>query len=224
MYMTPEGNIRLPFPPNGARSFKMGVKQHFTGSLVAGDDEGREIELESNTEMLTALVMLARRDVVNLESQVRFDWTDEGDKATIHTFDFRAYLRNGTRVALIVKNSKDAAELEFRARMRRLASQATPDFADRVCLITDRDLDPVDVHNAELIHSVRLPDPDPEPDAAVRRVVAGITGAARISDIVAASGCGGSGFRAVVRLIRIHELELVTHERIEPGSLVRRIL
>lgn len=73
MHTTHEGNIRLPLPPNGARSFEMGVKQHFSDSLVAGDDEGRQMDVESHTEMLTALVMLARREVVNLESQVRFD-------------------------------------------------------------------------------------------------------------------------------------------------------
>ncbi len=50
----------------------MGVQKHFTGSLVVGDDEGRVMEFESHTEKQTALVMLARRDVVDLENQVPF--------------------------------------------------------------------------------------------------------------------------------------------------------
>ncbi len=117
----------------------------------------------------------------------------------------------------MVKNSRKAAKEDFIAEMRCLASQVTPDIADRVSLITERHLDPIEVHNAELIHSVRLP--DPEADAAVRRVVAGLIGAVKIKDIVAAAGCSGRGFLAVVRMIRKHELELVAHERIEPEVL-----
>lgn len=222
MYMTPHGTLRLPHAPDAARPIRMGVKEHFTGSLVVGDDEGREMEVESHTEMLTALVMLARRDVVHLENQVPFRWIDRNGTARTHFFDFRTSLRDGTRIALIVKNSRKAADHEFRQEMRLLASQVTPDFADRVSLLTEKHLDPIEVHNAELIHGVRLP--DPEPDAAVRRVVAGISGAVKIGDVVALAGCSGSGFRAVVRLIRTHELELVNHERIEHDALVRRRL
>lgn len=45
----------------------MGVKEHFTGSIIIGDDEGEEMEFQSHTEMQTALVMLARRDVICLQ-------------------------------------------------------------------------------------------------------------------------------------------------------------
>lgn len=220
MHKTPNGSFILPRPPHAARSIKMGVKQHFTGSLVVGADEGWEIETESHTEMVTALVMLARRDVQSLENQIPFSWIDRDGTATRHFFDFRVTLRNGMRVALIVKNARKAADPVFQADMRCLARQVPPEFAERVTLITEKHLDPIEVHNAELIHCVRQP--DPAADAAVGRVVAGIIGAARITDIAAASGYGGSGFRAVVRLIRNHELELVSHERIEPASLVRR--
>lgn len=194
----------------------MGVQKHFTGSLVLGDDEGWEMEFESHTEML------ARRNVVSLENQIPFRWINRKGESTIHHFDFRVSLRDGARVILIVKNSRKAARADFLADMRLLASQVTPDVADRVSLITERHLDPIELHNAELIHSVRLP--DPEPDASVRRVTAGLTGAAKIEDIVAKSGCSGRGFLAVVRLIRKHELELVAHKRIEPEVLVRRRL
>lgn len=220
MHMTPDGNIRLPLPTEAVRRIKKGVKQHFTGSLVAGEDEGREVETESHAEMITALVMLARRNVVGLENQVPFSWTDRDGIARTHFFDFRVSLRDGSRLGLIVKNARKAAQPGFCTDMRFLARQASPDFADRIALVTSKHFDPVEVHNAELIHSVRLP--DPEPDAAVRRVVAGITGAARVCDIVVAAGCLGSGFRSVVRLIRNHELELVTHERIDHETLVRR--
>lgn len=198
----------------------MGVKQHFTGSFIDGDDEGREIEFESHTEFMVGLVMLARPEVVKVENQVLFRWMDEEDQARRHFSDYRVTLSDGSRIALVVKKNPKAFDPEFRLWLRGLARRAVPDFADRFSLITMADLDPVEVHNAQLIHAVRQP--DPEPDAAVREVVASIVGAARISDIAAAAGCRGSGFRSVVRMIRNHELEIVAHERISPSTLVRR--
>lgn len=220
MHITPDGAFRMPQRPTAARSIRMGKRFHFTGSLIMGEDEGQELEFESHTEMQVALVMLARPQVVSLENQVAFNWIDRDGAASVHFFDFRVSLRDGTRTALIVKHARKAAEPDFRADMRCLARQVDPAFADRVCLITEHDLDPTEVFNAELIHSVRLP--DPEADAAVRRVAASLTGAAKIADIVAASGCCGKGFRAVVRVIRGRELELVSSERIAPDALVRK--
>lgn len=121
MHKTPNGTFILPRPTRAARSIKMGVKQHFTGTLIVGADEGWEVETESHTEMLTALVMLARRDVQSLENQVPFSWIDQEGIGRTHFFDFRVLLRNGTRVALIVKNARKAAQAEFQADMRCLA-------------------------------------------------------------------------------------------------------
>lgn len=220
MLKTPKETFILPQKSKAARSIKMGVQKHFTGSIVCGDGAGEIIKYESHTERQTALVMLARREVVMLESQIPFGWIDQDGKARTHFFDFRISLHDGSRVALIVKNSRKAAKPEFVAEMRCLAIQAKGNVADRVSLITEAHLDPIEVHNAELIHGVRFP--DPETDAAVQTVVAGIIGAARIEDIATAAGCPGRGFLAVVRMIQTHELELVAHEYIEPAALVRR--
>ncbi|MCA1775050.1 MAG: hypothetical protein LC676_05410 [Loktanella sp.] len=222
MHMTPNDTFRLPLPPIAGRRIKMGVQKHFTGSIVFGDDEGRVMQFESHTEKQTALVMLARRDVMDLENQIPFVWTDWMGELRSYSFDFRVSYRDGTRIALVVKNSRKAAEADFLAETRFIARQVTPDVADRVSLVTERHLDPIEVHNAELIHSVRQA--DPETDAAVRRVVAGTVGAVKIADIVSAAGCSGRGFLAVVRMIRKHELALVLHERIEPEVFVRRSL
>ncbi|SDY37287.1 hypothetical protein SAMN05444340_106185 [Citreimonas salinaria] len=219
MHMTPSGAFLLPQPPNAARRIKMGVQKHFTGSLVIGD-EGQVVEFESHTEKLTALVMLARPDVVHLESQIPFGWRDQAGQEKTHTFDLRVTYVDGKRVALFVKNSREAAKAEFRAETLLIASQVTPDFADRVSLVTEKNLDPIEVYNAELLHSVRIP--DPEADAAVRRVVAETSGAVKIENIVSAAGCSGRGFLATVRMIRTHDLELVARERIEREALVRR--
>lgn len=220
MHETPSGTFILPSRPQAGRKITMGVQKHFTGSIVFGDCGGQVMQFESHTEKIVALVMLARRGVVGLENQIPFPWTKLNGATATHFFDFRVSLTDGSRVALIVKNARKAAKAEFVAEMSCLASQVTSDFADRVALITEEDLDPIEVHNAELIHSVRLA--DLEADTAVRTVVAELTGTAKIRDISVASGLSGRGFLAVVRMIGKHELELEAHDRIDPDVLVRR--
>jgi hypothetical protein len=219
MYETPDGGIRLPRPYTG-RKMGFGAQKHFTGSLVHGEDEGQVADVQSHTEMLTALVALARRDVVRLENQVEFKWTDLDGSQHTHFFDFRVTLRDGRRIALVVKWSTEARKPEFKAKTARIASQVPSAFADEVVVVTELDLDPIEVHNAELIHAVRVPEPDV--DAAARRAIQTLVGAARIGDLVTEIGREGRAFRAVVRLIRSHDLQLVDHERITYDTLVRR--
>jgi hypothetical protein len=219
MYETPDGGIRPPRPYTG-RKMGFGAKRHFTGSLVHGEDEGAVMDVESHTEMLVALVMLARRDVVLLENQVSFPWFDSDGSERLHRFDFRVTLRDGRRIALMVKWSTEAQKPKFKGKAARIASQVTSAFADEVVVVTELDLDPIEVHNAELIHAVRVPEPDV--DAAARRAIQTLVGAARIGDLVTEIGREGRAFRAVVRLIRSHDLQLVDHERITYDTLVRR--
>jgi hypothetical protein len=220
MYATPTGALRRPAPPDAARQVAMGARHHFSGTLIVGEDEGTAVDVESHLEMQVALVMLARRDVVHLETQVPCPWVDAAGHARTHYFDFRLMLRDGSRVALIVKPAKTARTARFRETAARIAAQVTPDIADRVCVMTDRHVDPIDLHNAELLHGCRTP--DPEVDAAARRMIGGLRGAARIGDLVAALDRGGRGFRAVARLLRSHDLDLVRHERITPEAHVTR--
>lgn len=218
--VTPRGGVRLPLSPMAARRVAKGAKGHFSGLLVMGEDEGQAMEVESHTEMVVALVMLARPNVVGLENQVPFGWTDGTGFRRTHYFDFRVNLRDGSRTALIVKANKRLASEDFREETRRIASQVTPDFADRVCVMTEKHIDPIEAHNAELLHSVRRP--DPEADSAARRALADVRGSVRVGDLVERTGFRGRGFRAVVRLIRGRELELSRQERIGHGALVRR--
>ena len=198
----------------------MGSKHHFTGALVFGEGAGKTMEIESHTEMQIALVMLARPEVIDLENQLPFRWTDDQNVLRTHYFDFRVTLRDKSRVALIVKSAHKAATATFQATARRIASQVPQAFADRVWVLTEKHLDPVEVHNAELIHAVRVP--DPEADAAILSAASGINGAVRIGDLAEQTRLRGRGFWAVVRQIRRHHLVLATHERIAPDAFVRR--
>jgi hypothetical protein len=139
--------------------------------ITLGDDEGRAVNKESHLEMPVALVMLARRDVVHLETQVPYPRVDVAGRARTHYFDFRLVLRDGSRVALIVKPAKTA---RFRETGASIAAQVTPDIANRVRIMTDRHVDTVDLHNAELLHGCRTP--DPTVDDAARRLIGGQRG------------------------------------------------
>jgi hypothetical protein len=86
--------------------------------------------------------------------------------------------------------------------------------------MTERDIDPVEYHNAEIMHEMRRP--DPEADAAARRAIGELVGAVQIQDLVDAIGFGSRGFRAVVRLIRSRDLKLINNVRIAHEAYVYR--
>ncbi|MBM9595936.1 hypothetical protein [Roseitranquillus sediminis] len=182
MYETPTGGILLPQPPSAARSIKMGVQKHFTGALVCGEDEGRAMEMESHTEMQIALIMLARREVVEVENQVPFPWKDEEGALRTHFFDLRVSLRDGTRVAIFAKNSRDAQCRKFTNEKRQIVPQVTADFADRVCLmsvIIERTcLVLVDAPNVYV-----RPDQVPGDIVTLRQPVQGLAGQALLRDL-----------------------------------------
>ena len=87
---------------------------------------------------------------------------------------------------------------------------------DRYCppRAGEKNLDPACVHSAELIYAVRLP--DPAADAAARRAIQGLTGAAKIGDLVAETGHQGQGFRTIVRLIRSHAIPSLDRRHRDP--------
>ena len=222
MPMYSSGGITLPAPSRAARNVPTASKGHFTGHLVAGDGPGRAIQVESHLEMKTALVLLARPDVVDLEEQVPFEWADEHGEVHTHFFDFRPSLRGGARIAIAVKPRRRVESGRFLDTIQAIASQVMPDFADHVRVFTEACIDPVEFHSAELLHGLRHPDPDPEADAAARAAVAALTGAAVLKDLAAQVGLGARGLRALIRLIGVRCLCLVRWERITPGSLVQR--
>lgn len=179
------------------------------------------MDLESHLEMQVGLVLSARAEVAELENQVPFRWWcgSSADWRT-HYFDFRANMKDGSRTAIMVKRSWKLACHEFQAEAREIARQVTSRFADDVIVMTERDVDRVDLHNAEFLHGLK--ESDPEADSAARRATASLVGAIPVCDIVSAIGLEGRGFRAVGRLLRDRELTLVRKERISPEALVMR--
>ena len=203
------------------RKVAKGRRKHFTGQLVL-ERGGQEVlaDVESHTEMQWALVFAARREVVDIETQVRFDWTHHEGKKKKHFFDFRISLQDGTRVAVFVKAAKRLESAKNLRWLEAIAAEVPTEFADHVVILTEAHLDPIEVHNAEFLDEVR--ESVPEVDACARREIQYLKGAVRIRDLVSAIGADGQGIRAIGRLIRANELELVHHVRIDHNALVRR--
>lgn len=215
-----DGGLVMPERLNTTRKLAKGRREHFTGQFTFGSDEGRTMDVESHTELNVALVTIARPDVVDLEHQVPFQWVKPDGKPATHHFDFRVVMVDGKRRAIMVKSEYRRRQTKVQDELAQIAAQVTPDFADEVVVMSERDLDPIELFNAEIMHEMRRP--DPEADASARRVVGEIVASVRIMDLVEAVGLGARGFRALVRLIRSHELELIDKVRIAHEAYVRR--
>jgi len=220
MKKKPDGGITLPKRVKAGRKTSVGAREHQTGQVTFGPDEGYTMGFDSNTEMKCMLALLARRNVLGLESQVHFHWLGADGKIGNHFFDFRVLMADGKRVAIMVKSEYRRNQRKVQDELAEVAARVPRSFADQVVVMTERDIDPVEYFNAEMMHEMRRPDPNS--DAAARRLLGEIVGAVQVQDLVDAIGLGARGFRAVVRLLRSHELELTLNVRITHEAYVRR--
>mgnify|MGYP003648116056 CR=1 FL=1 len=192
-----DGGLVMPERIQTTRKIAKGRRKHFTGQFTFGPDEDRTMDIESHTELCTALVTIARPDVVGLENQVPFKWVKPNGETATHYFDFRVLMADGSRRAIMVKSEYRRRQPKVQQELAQIAAQVTPDFANEVIIMTERDLDPVELFNAEMLHEMRRP--DPEADAAARRIVNEMVASVQIQDLVDAINLGARGFRAIVR-------------------------
>ncbi|MEX3314405.1 hypothetical protein [Sulfitobacter sp. PS-8MA] len=220
MFELPDGSICLPRPSIVPRKVAKGRREHFIGQQNVGPDEGTCMDIESYTEFQVVLTLLARPEVAHVENQVPFTYVNADGKPAKHFFDFRATLVDGARHAIMVKSDYRFRSSKVSQALRLVASQVNADFADRVVVMTEKNVSPAEFYNAEMMHEMRRP--DPAVDSAALRVIQSIVGAVRIRDLVEAIGHGGQGFRAVVRLIRNRYLTIPTGVKISPDAKVSR--
>lgn len=221
--------LTLPHAPTTSRTIPLKSDSHFSGHLVVRTGGPNEVtgesdqvmEVESHLEMNLALILSMRPEIADLENQVLFSWSRPQKSAMKrHYFDFRVNFTDGFRTAVMVKESRKLSCPKFCAEAREIASKVTPDFADDVVIMTELDVDPVEIHNAAFLDSLK--ETDPEADAAARRAMRGMLGARPISEIVSDVGLSGRGFRAIGRLLRRGEVALAKLERITPEAFIYR--
>ena len=201
----------------GTRAIGLRSQGRATVFTSAGN---RRMTTESYLEATVRTVMLARRDIAQLQEQPpAIRYIDLEGRHREHTFDFLATRSNGSRVAISVKPSKKATP-RFRAELRNISGQVSEDFAEGVLLVTDRAVPPDIRSNAQMICSVRE-DRDYDTYARLVELVRTLRGAASIGDIGHSLKRSTSCFRAVVRLIAAGFLVPVASAPFVPTTLVR---
>src|SRR4029079_1452124 len=126
-----------------------------------------------------------------LQEQARFRYGAHDERE--HVFDVVATRTTGSRIAYTIKPEARLRSGRFVAEMQTVAWWVRQKrFADDVRLLTDADLDEVELHYAKVIAAVR--DPDPEAATIARNRMAAITGAMTLRDLTIATGLEARGY------------------------------
>lgn len=215
-----------PLPSSAERDVALSSTAHFCGHVVIGGGTGdgvfsmpaRIVQIESHLELCWTLCLSVRPDVVDLREQVAFEWFDEHGEVFTHYFDLVITLLDGTRLACTVRPVALARE-HFRQKIAWIAHQVRlSGFAVDVRLLTDQDLNPVELDNAWLLHAVRVP--DMKSDSRAAQVLADMSGCVSLAKLTQDVGRGAAGFRALLRLVRSGHLRLLSPERVTSTSMV----
>jgi hypothetical protein len=198
----------------------MRTRGHYRARLV-DTGENRQKVVESTLEDGFLSILRAHPNVQRVDEQppaVTYV-TDEGETAR-HTFDFRALLTDGRRIAYAVKPSRKVQQRGLDRTIARIREQVLPGFADLAMICTEREITRRRVHNAEvLLHAQRMRN---EADvAAAREAVADLRGWAYLDDLIDRTGRGPRGRVALIYLIGDGELELEPDAYITGAAQVR---
>ncbi len=180
----------------------------------------RQIIYESLLERCTLLLLLAMRTIWNVHDQpAPVSFVDTDGRLKNHTFDYRAQFTCGRVDAIAVKPEARAEKLNFRDTLAAIEKALPDGFANRVVLVTEKNLHPIEVQNAELLSFFRR-SVDNEADAVVADIIRGLAGEVLIKDIVDRSGLKARGFRAVYRAIYGGLLDADRRNLIRPNTVV----
>lgn len=216
LYRPPEPTTAgLMFP---ARS-KLTVRG-FTLAQTPAEQRWRQIISASQGERETCLLALADPNLWNLHDQPEtVAFVDVDGRQRSHRFDYLAEYRDGLKIALAVKPAARAERINFRTTLKAIRRDLPMGFADKVCLVTERNRHPKEVLNAQLLNFFRR-SPDEHADALTLERIAALTGEISIHDLIAPLGLGARGYRAAFRAIYAGCLQANTQELISTQSIV----
>ncbi len=172
-----------------------------TTAFLPAWDRPRKVVFESLLELSSFFVLLSKPNIWDLWEQpprIRYWSTDDEWKWAF--FDFLITLRDQTKIAIAVKPAEIVEATGFRRELE-LVRAATPlNYADKVCLVTDRSFPPAGARNAERLHEFRKIQ-DEEADEAVCSLISSLKVPTKISDIIEQTELKGRAFRAAFRAI-----------------------
>lgn len=191
--------------------------------MLPADPRPRKIWFESWPEYKCLLLLLAMGDVYNIWDQPpKIRYRNGAGKYRNHTFDYLVTLLNGERIAIAIKPSALVIRRDFIDELGYVAAAVPLEFADRVLLVTEKNLNKDEVANAEMLHAFRR-QPDVKADEAIAGIIAGLTGGVAIGNLVEESQMGGRGFRAVVRAIYDGKLSAPRQQKITYATKVEAL-
>ncbi|MEP3688195.1 MAG: hypothetical protein ABJN05_14005 [Sulfitobacter dubius] len=218
-----QGGIRLPAFSKAERNVAKASSHHCIAHTVLGEGDGCRMQGESLLELCNLLLLNAMLNVASLQEQVRFRYGwDEGEQKQ-HIFDVVATLHCGSKIAFAVKPEVRLASGRFLEEMQEIAWWVREkNFVDDVRIMSEADVDPVDLSNAKVFAAVR-PE-DPVADKMARAVVSELPhgGGKSLQELTLNTGMSARGYRALIRLLRTGYLRLQNHEIIKPQTIVVR--
>lgn len=213
--------IYLPEPSQAERDITGASSHHCVAHTVLGDGVGVHTQAESLLELHNLFLLNVMMNVVSLQEQVRFCYGWDRKNQKQHIFDVVATLDCGSRVAFAVKPEVRLVSGCFETEMQEVAWWVYDrGFADDVRIMSEADINPVDLRNAKILAAVR--EADPEADAVALEVVRGLPagGGQSLRDLTLSTGMAARGYRSLIRLIRSGVLRLQQHEVIGPKVVV----
>ena len=138
----------------------------------------------------------------------------------MHHFDFRFTTKGGQRICISVKPERIAQTHVYQVTIGAVKKAAIGNICDAVATVTERNISPVELHNAELYHAARKP--EPVIDALVVEGLARLEAPVSINRFLEDIGLSGRGFFSVARAIRYGHARLFTPEKIRGKTLIER--
>ncbi|MGO6845950.1 hypothetical protein [Rhizobium ruizarguesonis] len=132
------------------RSYPARTKAHSRGSLVHPIAH-RAISFASTFELACAMMLSANRRIALVEDQPAAVLHTRPDGTHEHTFDYRATLQNGYRVAIAVRPSWLIEKDNLSDTIHRIRSGFLAGFADEAVILTERQLTRARGWNAQTI-------------------------------------------------------------------------
>ena len=213
---SPEG-FRFPAPSRSTRGWGTRCSRSTRETKFGLDD--RLLDCESGLEGRAAAPFRGRSHVVDVREQppvLRF-FDDEGEERK-HFVDLLVTLRDGTRIAVLVKPRAIAHQCNLGRVRDLLASQAPRSFADHYVIVAEDKLPRSIVSNGQLFTDVRRFGPFSD-DQSVQAVLAVVTQPMSVSDVFVMAGVGT--FRALVRCVLDGNLVVEGGGTLDHGASVR---
>lgn len=214
---------KTPAKSRAKRKIPKSCKGHFVGELVYDNIKGepQRLGFASYTEFKAAICLIYRSDFADIEEQLAgLPFNHPRGAPSEHFFDFRFISRGGQKICISVKPERIAKTHLYQATIGAVKNAAIGNICDAVATVTERNISPIELHNAELYHAARRP--EPTIDAVVLDALDRLEAPVSINQFLREVGLAGRGFFSVARALRYGQARLFTPEKIRGKTLIER--